>query len=569
MRARCRQACEACRARKSRCLPGSSDETCKRCEISGVVCVPHEAIRRTAPQKRVRGRFASGNGNIPVRAWGVTALKEHGDQGHRLGGPSTSGTIQSPSPGVRDASNTLGCILLTALDAREPSPGCWVALRSACAHQCSMFLDRYRDMVEVVPFAIQLPPVPLDDLLSSSPILLLAAILTGSSSDPEFEKQAGEVYRHVLAHRVIVRGQKSMELLQSLLTYMLWYHHRFDPETLQYYQLLQLANGMVADLGLPRRFARDGDFSTRADEDVNAIRAFLLCFYLNCGGGVLGYDRPENMRCIESLRNAAKLLVELSPGSLDKEAPAVVELMHLVSLHRGDGNPPEHRFIPSEGLAQWRATYLRSETSVTLRSSYHFVAAYSVLRSSSSKNMSSKDVVLCVEHFEALLSNILDQRLSYIVQLGIIEWAHLITTFFLLARLDRPKTLGLDGAVSLGRPPLTHQHVGRFRALMEKLTMQAGADAASEAPHLMSWLDKILTAATQQASSSQTFQHLDQNESGHRHEESAYELVNSFLDDKGRVRDHDPGEAAALKNHARQRGEEDFWTDFMSDWLNW
>ncbi|KIW88121.1 uncharacterized protein Z519_11232 [Cladophialophora bantiana CBS 173.52] len=442
-----------------------------------------------------------------------------------------------------------------------------------------MFLDGYKDMVESVPFAIQLPPMTLDGLLSSFPILLLAAILTGSSSDPYFEKQAGETFRHVLADRVIIRGQKSLQLLQSLLTYMTWYHHRFDPQTVQFYQLLQLANGMVADLGLPRRFAKEGTFDGRGDEDVNAMRAFLLCYYLNCGGGVLGYDRPENMRCIDNLRNAAKWLAEVSDKALDKESPALVELLHIVSLHRddGNGNRSEHRVPPSRGFAEWKATYIRQETSASLRSSYHFVAAYSVLKSSGSESMSSQDVRLSLQHFNAVLSNILDQKLCYLVQLGIIEWAHLITTLFLLARLESSRAVKSGTEGSFDQPLLVLQYVARFRALVDCLTTQAETSTAFRAPHLLGWLDKILTAVMQQSSSVEASRVSSSDESDHYHhhhhhhhqQESAYEIVNSFMDDRGNVRHPAPKEPTNVRKQVQRKDEEDFWTDFMSDWLNW
>ncbi|OAL39085.1 hypothetical protein AYO20_01836 [Fonsecaea nubica] len=499
-----------------------------------------------------------------------------------------SGTVQQSASASRstpsalgDDSKPFGHVLLATLSIREPSPGAWDAVMSASTHECATFLHRYKAMVDLAPFAVHLPPLTLDGFLSSSPVLLLAAILSGSSADPEFEKQAGELFRHVLADRVIVKGQKSMELFQGLLTYMLWYHHRFDLVTLQFYQLLQLANGMVADLGLPRRFARDRSFTVRGDEDVNTIRAFLLCYYLNCGGGVLGYDRPENMRCIESLRNAAKLLVDISPRPLDKEAPAFIELMHLVSLHRGDGNPPERYIRPSQGLDEWKTAYLRPESPAMMKSSYHFLAAYSVLKSSSPKSMSAEDVRLCVQHFEALLSNILNQELCYLVQVGIIEWAHLITTLFLLARLERHNMCNPSRADS---PLLTHHYVGRFRALMADFAaLTVPALVTLKTPHLLDWLDKILTAVTRQASFGRAAQeprlHESERSHGHGHDhqhESAYELVNSFIDDRGRVRDVDERTSAVersrMEQHQheqQQRDAEDFWTDFMSDWLNW
>ena len=38
-------------------------------------------------------------------------------------------------------------------------------------------------------------------------------------------------------------------------------------------------------------------------------------------------------------------------------------------------------------------------------------------------------------HLQELLVNMLNQKLEYLIQLGVVESAHLITTLFLLARL--------------------------------------------------------------------------------------------------------------------------------------
>ncbi len=439
-----------------------------------------------------------------------------------------------------------------------------------------MFLGQYARMAQTIPFATRLgilfslgrsdvPPsaVEVVELESSSPIFLLAAILTGSSSDPQFEKQADDLFRQILADRVIVKGQESLELLQSLLTYMTWYHHRFDPETLQFYQFLQLANGMVVDLGLPKKFANVGESESLTIDDVHEHRAFLLCYYLNCGGAVLGYDRPENMRCIESLRNAADVLSDVSRRPQDKEARAVVELLYAVAYHHSKLNSIEQGItVPTSNppsLGHWGTTYMHDKLSPSVKSTFQFAAAYTRLKSSKARIPSAVDVELYLHHFHELLSNILSQDLDYLVRLGIVEWAHLITTLFLLARLGRLESVAnISGDSTRNSPAI--ESITRFQIRLHDLREGAVTKPTLSAPHLFSWLDRILAAVMQRTKPREPLQMPAAIEIGHQ--ESAYELVNSFLDD-------DSAESGRSRPATADLRGEDFWGEFMSDWLDW
>lgn len=433
--------------------------------------------------------------------------------------------------------------------------------------QAQNFFDQYLCMAQTLPFAIEPILSALDTLVTTNPILLLTMLLTGSSSDPIVEKQGENLFRHILADRVIVKGQKSAELFQSLLIYLSWYHHRFDTEGIQFYQLLQLANGMIYDLGLPKRYSRIRSDRDQSVASLNEMRAFLLCFYINCGGAVLGYDRPENMQCFGSLRNAAHMLASISPRDLDKQAPALAELLHVVA--ENFGHPPDSdratHVLRTRKVLEWEATYLKLDTPATLRSSFHFITAYSILKSSGISGPSSEDIAICVLHFEAMLSSILDRGMVFICQMGIIEWAHLITTLFLLARLGGFEMFGSTKDGSACHRPLVHQYVGRLRSLMYETRTSVEQKIASDTPHLFSWLERILEAVTERAKSWQA----GKNRTGHQG--SAYELVNSFLhegkDRPGQVRSQERSKDVQAIVHFNNN--DDFWSEFMSDWLDW
>ena len=462
---------------------------------------------------------------------------------------------------------TFGTALIASLGLVDTMQ--WPACRDMSLAQAQMFLDQYLSMLKAVPFAIRVYSATFTELVTLSPVLALSVILTGGSSDRKFQTQADNLFRHVLADQVIVRGQTSLELLQSLLTYMTWYHHRFDLDTHQFYQFLQLANGMVADLGLAKKFSKAGEIVYGRQENLNELRAFLLCYYLNCGAGVLGFDRPENMRCIDSLRSAAKILAEQSLGRQDREAHGLVELLYIVTNHHRDQSTLAPSQPAADALTTWGTAYATSDMSTTLESSFHFVVAYTLLKSSSSNGPSVEDVQVCVHHFGHLISDIVDQGVgaTYLIQIGLVEWGHLITTLFLLARLEH--CAGNQAAVSASKcyqSRLDH-YVSCFRALAKELASDAEKDASNRAPHLLNWLERILVGVEERAASWEaSSQGRNAVEIGH--EGSAYELVNSFLDEEDH-RDPPRDNPRVFTRGTRQTIGEGFWSEFMSDWLKW
>jgi hypothetical protein len=431
-------------------------------------------------------------------------------------------------------------------------------------------------MVEGVPFALSLPGGDISGLISSCPLFLLSVLLSASSSLPHLERQAEEIFRRVLAQKVVVEGRGSVELLQSLLTYLLWYHHRFDPRTQQYYQLLQLAIGMAADLGLYKRFAKPPP----PVKDLNASRALLLCYYLNCGAGILGYDRTDNMQCIRSVRNAAQELARhCSPGSLDKEAPAMVELLYIVAQQQRDRLSVADDTIDQQQqvatrLEDWRKANLNSHTtaSLALKSSYHFISAYALLRRS---DTAQENIRSSLEKVEELLDGILtcDDR-TYLARLGIVEWAHIITSLFLLPRLESALLLRPTNVSRRDCTPRTHHYISCFRGHLRKL--EAEVDGFNLAPTLFGWLARILQAVEEYAGSRarEPAGSILRSASSRplQRDETAYEMVNAFLDDDdGSVSPR--GGVSSIREEERNGGVEsttdDFWLDFMSDWLNW
>ncbi|EHY60370.1 hypothetical protein HRR83_000129 [Exophiala dermatitidis] len=582
MSSRRQQACEACRARKLRCLPGSTTDTCKRCESSRTTCVPHRPIKRRAPSRRRGGyRFVDKVIDSP----GSALPEEHQQNVLATDKLDSTNPAEPRIPaGVDDPSvRTFGQILLEQLHIEHYQSREWAAFEAMTHERCLTILGHYsKRLVPAVPFALILPDWPLEDLVFKwHPVLLLAMIVAGSSCYLDLQRQADTIFRTVLADRVIVKGERSLELFQALLTCLAWYQHRFDPRTQQFYQLLQLAIAMAADLGLAKSFAStaenhkdNGDMHPiQSLDELNEIRAFSLAYYLNCGAAVLGYDRPENMHCIRSLRNAADILARSSfmPLPLDIEGPGIIELMHIAAQHRASLNALENEEIlqpcdchAATALKLWESKYLRASTPCVVKSSYHFISTYLLLKPLGGHHQapSPTDIVSCLDLFQAQLRNILDQGPVYLVMFGLIEWAPILTYLYLLPRLEVSAVVSAPvGLTAEDRTPCTTRMISRFRAQLDRLRAEALIDPTLNAYNFFSWLERIFSAIEQNALALQAPHPLHVPHATVNGGDSAYDILDPFH--------HPDGRRSSQQQRQATPNMDSVWVDFMSDWLQW
>ncbi|KIW19182.1 hypothetical protein PV08_03476 [Exophiala spinifera] len=454
---------------------------------------------------------------------------------------------------------SFGQNLLTTLE-QDPSSDRWPRFRALGVLECQAYLQHYDELIAAVPFAIRRPKLSLAAFMTRSPLLLLSIILTASSSCQILESESESLFRHILADRVVVRGQRSLELLQGLLTYLIYHHHRHNHDTQQYFQFLQLALAMAADLGLYKRFSHPKPSVWASESDLNVLRAFLLCYYLSCGVGILGYDRPDGMRCIQSLRHAAQSLAQRSTDGFDREAPALVELLYILAQHRDYLNCPTSNLPQSWNLAAamevWSASYPTASTLTAIKSMQHFVYVYGMLKCARQDTLSKQDRETSLETLALVLSHVLERGAIYLVLFGVAEWGHILTTLFLLPRVEGSAA---DHPAGTNGVPLTLHYVSRFRQNLQEARTLATRDIVLGTPTFFGWLDRILCAVERQAALHPTSIRTRQDQD--RGDESAYELVNAFID-------QEPNQGAVLPR-GEDKDQEDFWSDFMSEWLDW
>jgi hypothetical protein len=424
-------------------------------------------------------------------------------------------------------------------------------------------------MVQAVPVAIRLESTDLADMLRKTPVFLLAIIVTASSNKWTLQKQGDKLLRHVIAHKVMVQGKKRHDLFYSLLTYLNWYRLRFDPDTQNFYQLLQLANAMASDLDYPRIFGRPPGAVMTEESEFNMARSFILCYYLNVGSATLAYDRPENMQCFGSLRNAAIILQRSSNDPLDQSLRGLVDLMDIVYQHwqtlrccqLGMNKLTEQRQKTQLALEAWERMNVGLQVPPAMLSSFHFILAYTLLKFNGHAKPIKQDWEAGIHAFNALFANVLEQDLDYLVKLGTIEWAHLLTAFFMLPKAEKGAK-NPDIAADI-EAPVTLYYVDKFRSRMNELQALAESDMHSQAQNWFVWLERILQAVEK---CTKALAATDDQPAVFTEGESARELIHSFVDSMPEDGGADRWQS---RDPIRHNPKEEFWGEFMSDWLEW
>ncbi|CAG8948861.1 hypothetical protein HYFRA_00001984 [Hymenoscyphus fraxineus] len=90
----------------------------------------------------------------------------------------------------------------------------------------------------------------LDWMRRERPFLLLAILTSAQGRNRRVQEVLEGELKAELGRRVIMVGEKSLDLLQGLLVYLAWYHMYIHPENDQMYQFCQMAAGMAVDLDI-------------------------------------------------------------------------------------------------------------------------------------------------------------------------------------------------------------------------------------------------------------------------------------------------------------------------------
>jgi hypothetical protein len=151
-------------------------------------------------------------------------------------------------------------------------------------------------MAVEMPMVVFPPGTTMGDVRRGKPTLFLTIL---AAAIGKFNKEAQltlltESYK-MIADRVVVKGEKSLELIQALLVSTIWYLPPDNLEELKFYQLIHMAVVLAMDIGLNRRIQGDLKPYARLREllikkpqggnlDISgpeARRTWVACYFLS------------------------------------------------------------------------------------------------------------------------------------------------------------------------------------------------------------------------------------------------------------------------------------------------
>lgn len=390
------RACEACRGLKVRCEPDPSNPegACKRCSKAGRNCVVTQPTRKR--QKKTDSRVAELEKKIDALTATLSATKA-GQAGHPIPGmPDGTGGIMYG--GGMDASrgwssvNAGGMSRDTANIARSqnqspyadgnpmypppmvlagqkrkytepresaddaPTPSIAPSAVDTRSHEYSdivdrgiitmeranVLWDRYNyQMAPHLPGCVFPREMTVGELRKTMPILFLAIMSAASSETPNIQRVIVKELMQVFADKIMITGEKSIEIVQALNISVIWYWPPEHFEELKFYEMVHMAAVMAIDLGLGKRKSRrarnlgtsfrDHPFRKHPPPDpttIEARRTWLMCYFLTTNTA-MALHRPFLLRWSSFMAECLDVL-ESSPEA----APSDKYFCHLVRTHQ-------------------------------------------------------------------------------------------------------------------------------------------------------------------------------------------------------------------------------------------
>ncbi|KAL2824815.1 hypothetical protein BDW59DRAFT_147147 [Aspergillus cavernicola] len=384
------RACEACRQLKVRCEPdlANPDEPCKRCAKAGRSCVVTVPTRKR--QKKTEGRVAelerkiealtaqvSHSGKIDAvlpsnnsaqssssrddavgRRWLVSA-QSNADQPSmpsRPGLTTQAGSKRSHSGEVKDSRDAAGSTQTHAsytspsTERTADTPGKqWASAWSPQAPGVKEAVSKAPDIIDQglvslavameaftrhmdsmsghIPMVVFPPGTQMSEVRKNKPVLFHAiiAVSVGPFQPSAQGPLLQELYK-AIAERVIVKGEKSLDLVQALLVSCSFYTPPDNFEEIKFYQLAQLAVAVGMDIGMYRKSSmKPKPFSLfkeknppASDPDSpEARRAWLGCYFVSVQTSS-ALRRPILVRWLPYMDECVDIL-ENSPDALPSD----------------------------------------------------------------------------------------------------------------------------------------------------------------------------------------------------------------------------------------------------------
>ncbi|KAF5535204.1 c6 zinc finger domain-containing protein [Fusarium phyllophilum] len=121
-------------------------------------------------------------------------------------------------------------------------------------HQADLLVADYRDTFAAkFPYVIVPEGVTSLALIQTSPMLLLAILATSSWKLRDKQDHLNQVFLKALGTKLVLEGDRDMDLLRGLMVYLNWIHLHTTPKTQQAYRLAAIAASIAVEFGITKR----------------------------------------------------------------------------------------------------------------------------------------------------------------------------------------------------------------------------------------------------------------------------------------------------------------------------
>ena len=149
-------------------------------------------------------------------------------------------------------------------------------------HARALVASFTRDFVPHFPFVVLDAAESADKLRRDSPFLFLCIAAATLSSNPTLQTELGDEICREVSSRLLIRSERSLDLLRGLLVHSTWCHYFARPGHAQIFMFVQLCTTVAHDLNLLKKCSASSgqdlrDEAAHGDEQ----RAFLGAFWLS------------------------------------------------------------------------------------------------------------------------------------------------------------------------------------------------------------------------------------------------------------------------------------------------
>ncbi|KAF5635693.1 c6 zinc finger domain protein [Fusarium sp. NRRL 25303] len=163
--------------------------------------------------------------------------------------------------------------------------------------QADLLLADYREtFAPMFPYVIIPEGVTSLALQQTSPMLLLAIFATTSWKLRGQQDHLNQVFLKAIGTKLVLEGDRDMDLLRGLMVYLNWIHLHTTPKTQQAYRLASIAASMAVEFGITQRPGKNKHQQLNVETfderpkglsavdaelwDLGARRAYLGCYQM-------------------------------------------------------------------------------------------------------------------------------------------------------------------------------------------------------------------------------------------------------------------------------------------------